>query len=52
MSQLEDERLIGLKDNMVQTGHSDGITLFTDFPKHLRFLVSLEGVFFFFFSEP
>lgn len=39
---LENERLIGLKDNMLQTGHSDDIALFTDFSKGLTFLVSLK----------
>lgn len=37
-------RLIGLKDNMLQTGHSDDIALSTDFPKDSTHLLSLKVV--------
>jgi len=40
---LENERLIGLKDNMLQAGHADDIALFTDFPEDLTRLVSLKA---------
>lgn len=38
---FENERLIGLKDDRLQTGHSDDIVLSTDFHKEFTFLVSL-----------